>query len=81
MVFSTLKWPILQTIPPRLAYIAFNFSQTFLIEAAIEILGQSSEARVKEHTYGLIGAAALVYTGLAVSFIYRLEIKIRADLS
>jgi ATP-binding cassette subfamily C (CFTR/MRP) protein 1 len=68
VLFSTFKWPILQTIFPRLAFIAFKFSQPFLIEATIEYLGQSSLMKMRERANFLIGAAVLVYIGLAVCF-------------
>ncbi|KAI0881278.1 ABC transporter [Annulohypoxylon maeteangense] len=57
--------PLLLTAIPRLFLIGFTFSQPFLISRTLELLsGPDSEAS-RQQGYGLIGAAALVYLGLA----------------
>jgi ATP-binding cassette subfamily C (CFTR/MRP) protein 1 len=69
MVFAgmaCLKWPLLHTIPPRAAMIAISYAQTFLITAAINYLETPAAKRNKNHAYGLIGAAAIIYIGNAV---------------
>jgi ATP-binding cassette subfamily C (CFTR/MRP) protein 1 len=52
---------------PRLLGTALTFTQPFLVNAAIKYI----EARDSPQNtgYGLIGAYALVYTGLAVRYI------------
>jgi ATP-binding cassette, subfamily C (CFTR/MRP), member 1 len=65
-ILSCLRWGLLRTIIPRAALIGFKYSQTFLITAAIKYLDTSTEKRDINHAYGLIGAAALIYLGLAV---------------
>jgi len=59
--------PLAKTIPPRAAMIAMSYAQTFFITAAINYLERPEGARNKNHAYGLIGAAAIIYVGNAVS--------------
>ena len=63
---SCLRWEIFAIIPPRLTSIAFNYAQPFLIAAAIKYLETSVNNRNIDHAYGLIGATALIYLGIAV---------------
>ena len=65
--WSLLKWQALQTVPPRLALTGFTYAQTFLITAAINYLELPSQLRDINHAYGLIGATALIYCGIAVN--------------
>jgi ATP-binding cassette subfamily C (CFTR/MRP) protein 1 len=46
--------------------IAFKFSQTFLITAAISYLETPIKQRNQNHAYGLIGATAFIYIGKSV---------------
>lgn len=46
--------------------IGFNFAQPFLIASAINYLEGSSLTKNKNSGYGLIGAAFLIYFGIAV---------------
>jgi ATP-binding cassette subfamily C (CFTR/MRP) protein 1 len=62
---SCLKWPLLASVIPRLALIGFNYSQPFLITAIINHVEDAE--REKNTGYGLIGATAIVYIGIAVS--------------
>jgi ATP-binding cassette subfamily C (CFTR/MRP) protein 1 len=64
-----LRVPLLRTLPPRAAMIAFSYAQTFLITATINYLETPSALRNKNHANGLIGAAFIIYTGNAVCFI------------
>jgi hypothetical protein len=48
--------------------IAINYAQTFLITDSILYLETPSPLRNVNHAYGLIGAAAFIYIGTAVSF-------------
>lgn len=59
--------PLLLVIFPRLCMIGFTFAQPFLISATLSLLSQPSDQKSTNAGYGLIGATALVYLGLAVS--------------
>ena len=59
-----LRWPLFKTILPRLCLIGFNYSQPFLIGKAVTYVGQKGASQ--NYGYGLIGATALVYLGMAV---------------
>lgn len=65
--FGKLKWHLLAIVPPRLGLIAFNFTQPFLIQRAIDFSSESAEESPKYIGIGLIGAYFLVYTGIAVT--------------
>lgn len=64
---KALTMPLLLPVGPRIALSAFQFCQPFLINSLVNYLqipaGQSS----RNDGYGLIGAAALIYTGIAIS--------------
>jgi hypothetical protein len=49
--------------------IAISYAETFLITAAINYLETPPQIRNVNHAYGLIGAAAIIYTGNAVRHI------------
>lgn len=66
-VATTLKWPFLVPMIPRLAVTAFSFSQPFLINALLKHLRKDSTKASVNAGYGFIGAAIIIYTGLAVS--------------
>jgi hypothetical protein len=69
MIFAgvaCLKWNLLITVPPRAGMIAISYAQTFLINDAINYLETPRQLRDVRHAYGLIGAAAIIYTGTAV---------------
>ncbi|KAK2021515.1 hypothetical protein LX32DRAFT_631562 [Colletotrichum zoysiae] len=76
----------LAPILPRLCLAAFNFSQSFLIKRIIEFVGEPSDAQSHEVAGGLIGAALLVYLGLAISkgiynhAVYQLTTTLRGGL-
>ncbi|KAI1123876.1 putative ATP-binding cassette transporter [Nemania abortiva] len=69
---------------PRLSMSAFIFAQPFLATSLIQYLNDENPS--KNNGYGLIGAAFLVYTGIAVSTAwythlnYKCAAKIRAGL-
>jgi len=65
-VCSAMKYPLLAPMPARLAFIGFSYSQPFLITAAINYVQTPATGRNRNHGYGLIGAAGLVYLGIAV---------------
>jgi hypothetical protein len=66
-ICSALKCPLLVPVPARLAFMGFSFAQPFLITAAITDVQQPSANKEANRGYGLIGATALVYVGIAVS--------------
>lgn len=60
------KWDILAPVFPRLCQIGFTFSQPFLVTRAIDLASAPNSQTYNNVGYGLIGAYALVYTGIAV---------------
>jgi ATP-binding cassette subfamily C (CFTR/MRP) protein 1 len=66
-LWKALRWSILSPVPPRLCYSGFLFAQPFLINRATAYLSQPSSAFQDDVGYGLIGAAACIYLGIAVS--------------
>ncbi|PYH89268.1 multidrug resistance-associated protein [Aspergillus ellipticus CBS 707.79] len=63
-----LWWPLGSAVFPRLCLIGFTFAQPFLIASILNWLdGQTSP---ENKGYGLIGATALVYLGLALSTLH-----------
>lgn len=66
-LLSTLKWSVLLAVFPRLVMIALTVCQPLLLNELLDYLGQSSEAISEDIGYGLIGAYALVYIGMAIS--------------
>ncbi|RDI88468.1 hypothetical protein Vi05172_g1477 [Venturia inaequalis] len=62
-----LQWQLLGLVLPRAAMIAFNYSQTFLIAATISYLEKPLDQHITTHANGLIGAAVLVYLGIALA--------------
>lgn len=51
---------------PRLCLIGFNFAQPFLITAALNLVTEPVNPSTRNEGYGLIGATALIYLGIAV---------------
>ncbi|KAF6821893.1 ABC multidrug transporter [Colletotrichum plurivorum] len=76
----------LAPVLPRLCLAAFSFSQPFLIKRIIEFVGESKNGQSNDVAGGLIGAALLVYLGLAISrgiykhTIYQLTTTLRGGL-
>ena len=52
---------------PRFCYVALSISQVYLIQAAVGYVQGSDKSGSISNGYGLIGAFAFVYIGLAVS--------------
>jgi hypothetical protein len=63
----TLRVPILRVVLPRLALTAFTFCQPFLINSVLGELSQPVTHASINAGYGLIGASALIYAGIAIS--------------
>jgi ATP-binding cassette, subfamily C (CFTR/MRP), member 1 len=66
-VLKTFRWQILAGVFPRLCMTAFNFTQPFLMNTLLNWLGQENTGVKRNDGYGLIGAYALVFLGIAVS--------------
>ncbi|KAK1994915.1 P-loop containing nucleoside triphosphate hydrolase protein [Colletotrichum falcatum] len=83
---SAFRTGYLAPVLPRLCLKAFNFSQPFLIKRIIEFVGGSSDEQSPEVAGGLVGAALLVYLGLAISkgvynhAVYQLTTTLRGGL-
>lgn len=65
-LMKALAVPILLPVVPRAAMAAFQFCQSFLINALLSYLEEPNPS--KNVGYGLIGATILIYLGIAVSF-------------
>jgi len=70
-LFTTLlrayKAPIIYGILPRIILIALNFTQPFLINRAVNLSMQEINSGSTNAGYGMIGAYALVYIGIALA--------------
>ncbi|KAK7730403.1 hypothetical protein SLS53_009022 [Cytospora paraplurivora] len=79
-----LKGPIFAAVIPRLCQSAFNFSQPLLISRVVEYVQDGNDST--DFGYGLIGATAIIYIGLALSMTaykhmtYRLLVMVRGGL-
>lgn len=65
-VTSSLKWPFLTGMFPRLLLMGFTFGQPFLVTRIIGFVDREGSDS-KSASYGLIGATALIYIGMAIS--------------
>jgi ATP-binding cassette subfamily C (CFTR/MRP) protein 1 len=65
--FSAFKWQFISAICPRICLIGFTFAQPFLINRLIEIVSEEMTEESKRDGYGMIGAAVVIYVGMAVS--------------
>ncbi|EFE43741.1 ABC multidrug transporter, putative [Trichophyton verrucosum HKI 0517] len=63
----SLKWPIIMVVLPRSILIGLTVCQPILLNRLLDYLTESSEPKEKDIGYGLIGAYALVYFGIAIS--------------
>lgn len=54
-------------VPARLALIGFNYSQPFLVTAVVNYIQGTWPNETDNVGYGLIGAAIIIYLGIAVS--------------
>lgn len=62
---STLKWPLVGVVFPRLLQLAFTICQPLVLNQFLAFLEHPEESI--NHGYGLIGAYGLVYLGIALS--------------
>jgi len=63
LVLRCVAGPALKPILPRLALIAFTYSQSLLADAMLQYLSSTSPI---SNGYGLIGACVFVYVGIVV---------------
>ncbi|KAH8896245.1 ABC transporter [Thozetella sp. PMI_491] len=77
-LFHAFSWPYLLPAIPQLAYVAFQYSQSFFLQTLITHLNQLDEESSNNRGYGLIGACALIYLGLTLSTSYYGYYKERA---
>ncbi|KAM3457637.1 hypothetical protein NHJ6243_007726 [Beauveria neobassiana] len=61
----TILGKFLAMVIPRLCYAAFSLSRPFLIQRVLEVVNSGSTTY--QHATGLIGAAILIYAGIAIS--------------
>lgn len=66
-----LRRPIFVPVLPRLAVMAFTLCQPLLLSRLLEYLADPGQRQDVKTGYGLIGAAALVFAGMAVMLILR----------
>ncbi|KAH8724224.1 P-loop containing nucleoside triphosphate hydrolase protein [Phaeosphaeriaceae sp. PMI808] len=62
---SALKWPLIAPILPRLIMAAFLYTQPLLLTRTVKFI--EHEEKNRNIAYGLVGAYALVYSGLSIS--------------
>jgi hypothetical protein len=60
------KWAFLEGVLPRFAYTGFCFAQPFLVERVLDFMTEPEHVNSNNYAYGLIGAYAIVYIGIAV---------------
>ncbi|KAM5457773.1 hypothetical protein McanCB56680_004140 [Microsporum canis] len=63
----TLKWPIIMVVLPRSILIGLTVCQPILLNKLLNYLAEPSNLKEEDIGYGLIGAYALVYLGIAIS--------------
>ena len=66
VTLKTLRWQYALPIGPRLALVGFTFCQPFLINGILNYI-QDPHHPSPNIGYGYIGAAAIVYAGIAIS--------------
>ncbi len=64
LTLESVRSPLLLAGLPRLTLIGFTIVQPFLIQTESKLVADSG--RRQDHKYGMIGAFALVYIGIAV---------------
>ncbi|KAL8369750.1 hypothetical protein RB595_000201 [Gaeumannomyces hyphopodioides] len=79
--------PMLAAVPPRLFLIGFTYAQPFLITAAIDLAYKPRSEQYDNAGWGLVGAYAIVFVGMAVCTgqyersVARAETMMRGSLS
>ncbi|GFF77533.1 hypothetical protein IFM62136_09593 [Aspergillus lentulus] len=78
-----LKWPLLSPVAPRIALIGFKYCQPLLLASVVNYVQLPDTDRDRNAGYGLIGATAIVYVGIAWTYnlkVYRSTVMIRGSL-
>ncbi|KAJ6021906.1 ABC transporter integral membrane type 1 [Penicillium herquei] len=65
--FRAYYRPLLSAIIPRILLAGFTFCQPFLLSATVDWMTDPTTAENQRYGHALVGAYALVYTGVAVS--------------
>ncbi|KAL2851369.1 P-loop containing nucleoside triphosphate hydrolase protein [Aspergillus pseudodeflectus] len=85
--FWAYRWKLLPAAIPRLFMTGFTFAQPFLVTSAIRLAASPINEESNNHAYGLIGAYALVYVGIAIStgqyeyLVTRLSVLLRGSIT
>jgi ATP-binding cassette subfamily C (CFTR/MRP) protein 1 len=66
-VIRAFLGPFLYPVVPRLALLAFKLCQPLFIRSMLDYMATQKGNRNVNHGYGLIGAAFLIYAGIAIS--------------
>lgn len=69
-------WETIIPAFPKVIQIAFTYTQPFLVKQGIALAGMPEIQPYNNIGYGLIGAYAIVYTGIAVSLLPSRSLKI-----
>lgn len=67
-VVKRLRWEVAGIVLPRLAVMGFSIAQPFIVGKVVSTLEQTDQLSL-DKGYGLIGATAIVFVGIAVCFI------------
>lgn len=67
-VIKCLRWEMVAIAFPRLCVVGFSIAQPFLIGKVVSVL-QRTDSFSLDASYGLIGATAIVFVGIAVSLL------------
>ncbi|KAF2808068.1 P-loop containing nucleoside triphosphate hydrolase protein [Mytilinidion resinicola] len=67
VVTKMLRWPLILPVFPRLALLGFTLCQPLLVGRLLDFLHKSDHQKSINIGYGLVGAYAVVYFGMAVS--------------
>ncbi|KAK4444931.1 ABC multidrug transporter [Podospora aff. communis PSN243] len=70
VIWRALWRAFLAAVFPRICLIGFTFAQPFLIFRVLSHLTRPDDEIASREGYGLIGAAALIYIGLAISSLH-----------
>jgi ATP-binding cassette, subfamily C (CFTR/MRP), member 1 len=65
--FRVFSGPVMIAAIPKLFQIGFVYVQPFLVDAAVKLASEPQAQPFNNIGYGLVGAYAFVYTGIAVS--------------
>jgi hypothetical protein len=71
-LMRSLQWQFVSAGFPRLCLIGLKFSQPLLLQRVVDFVRETTSPQKRNIGYGLIGATALIYGGLAVRSEYLL---------